>query len=415
MRWIKPSKIDGRVAAPPSKSMMLRATAASVLSREETLIRNPSYCADALAGLQIVEALGGRVERNARAVRIRGGGPLKGEVLNCGESGLSMRMFAPIAALFDRPLSLEGEGSLLKRPMAMMEKPLRRLGAACRSTRGFPPLRVKGPLKGGKVALDGSLSSQFLTGLLMALPFCPGDSEIRVTDLKSRPYAVMTISFLRAFGLTIDAEDHLENIRIAGGQHFQKIDYQVEGDWSGAAFLLVAGALCGRVEVSRLQALSGQPDKRILEALERAGAEMTFKKESVAVEKSGLRGFDFDATDCPDLIPPLAALACHCEGRTRIFGAERLRHKESDRARALWMEFSKAGAKIAVHGNFLEIWGGALDAAVIDSHGDHRIAMAGAVAALKSKKGMGIDGGECVSKSYPRFFEDLKSIGGQIA
>ena len=415
MRWIKPSKIDGRVAAPPSKSMMLRATAASVLSREETLIRNPSFCADALAGLQIVEALGGRVERNARAVRIRGGGPLRGEVLNCGESGLSMRMFAPIAALFDRPLTLEGEGSLLKRPMAMMEKPLRRLGAACRSTRGFPPLRVKGPLKGGKVALDGSLSSQFLTGLLMALPFCPGDSEIRVTDLKSRPYAVMTISFLRAFGLTIDAEDHLENIRIAGGQHFQKIDYQVEGDWSGAAFLLVAGALCGRVEVSRLQALSCQPDKRILEALERAGAEMTFKKESVAVEKSGLRGFDFDATDCPDLIPPLAALACHCEGRTRIFGAERLRHKESDRARALWMEFSKAGAKIAVHGNCLEILGGALDAAIIDSHGDHRIAMAGAVAALKSKKGMGIDGGECVSKSYPRFFEDLKSIGGQIA
>lgn len=415
MRWIKPSKIDGRVAAPPSKSMMLRATAASVLSREETLIRNPSFCADALAGLQIVEALGGRVERNARAVRIRGGGPLKGEVLNCGESGLSMRMFAPIAALFDRPLTLEGEGSLLKRPMAMMEKPLRRLGAACRSTRGFPPLRVKGPLKGGKVALDGSLSSQFLTGLLMALPFCPGDSEIRVTDLKSRPYAVMTISFLRAFGLTIDAEDHLENICIAGGQRFQKIDYQVEGDWSGAAFLLVAGALCGRVEVSRLQALSGQPDKRILEALERAGAEMTFKKESVAVEKSGLRGFDFDATDCPDLIPPLAALACHCEGRTRIFGAERLRHKESDRARTLWMEFSKAGAKIAVHGNCLEILGGALDAAIIDSHGDHRIAMAGAVAALKSKKGMGIDGGECVSKSYPRFFEDLKSIGGQIA
>jgi 3-phosphoshikimate 1-carboxyvinyltransferase len=414
MKWIRPSKIDGRVAAPPSKSMMLRATAAAVLSREDSLIRNPSSCEDALAGLRIAEGLGGRVEKDARAVRIRGGGPLKSGTLDCGESGLCMWMFAPIAALFDRPLTLVGRGSLVHRPMDTMEAPLRGLGAACRSAGGFAPLRVKGPLAGGRVTLDGSLSSQFLTGLLMALPFCPCDSEIRVTNLESRPYAVMTLSFLRRFGLEIDAADELEIIRIAGGQRFRRIDYRVEGDWSGAAFLLVAGALGGRADVSRLQAGSDQPDRRILEALDLAGAKIAVKKNRVVVEHGNLKGFDFDAADCPDLFPPLAALACHCEGRTRIYGVARLKHKESDRGRVLCREFAKAGAKISVRENYLEIYGRPLAAAVIDAHGDHRIAMAVAVAALNSKRGLGIDGAECVAKSYPRFFEDLKSLGGQI-
>jgi len=470
MKWIKPSRIDGRISAPPSKSMMLRAVAAAVLSDDETVIRNPSFCADALAGLHIAEALGCQVKgrafgsplapgfltteeyggkelpgkpvvltrdvnaglrteetnpqtkpgapaavgRDAGIVRIRGGRPWSGETLPCGESGLCMRMFAPIAALSDRPFILEGTGSLLNRPMAFMEEPLRRLGAICRTADGTPPVRIAGPLQGGRTVIDGSLSSQFLTGLLMALPFCPGDSEIWVTDLKSRPYAVMTLSFLRSLGLTIDAEDSLEEIRIAGGQRFQKIDYSVEGDWSGAAFPLVAGALAGRVVVSGLEARSHQPDRRILEALALAGARIAWEGINVAVERDRLAGFDFDAADCPDLIPPLAALACHCEGRTRIFGADRLAHKESDRARALVMEFTKAGAKITARETRLEIQGGPLRAAIFDSHGDHRIAMAGAVAALRSEKGLGIEGGECVSKSYPHFFDDLKAIGGQI-
>ena len=428
--------------------MMLRAVAAAVLSPDETLIRNPSFCADALAGLHIAETLGRQLDRTDGVVRIRGGGPSRdepsarhspvayihgrvrrkltpgqspgprppwsGDTLPCGESGLCMRMFAPIAALSDRPFVLDGTGSLLDRPMAFMEEPLRRLGAVCRTAGGTPPVQVAGPLRGGRATIDGSLSSQFLTGLLMALPFCPGDSEIRVTDLKSRPYAVMTLSFLRSFGLVIDAEDSLEKIRIAGGQRFQKIDYSVEGDWSGAAFLLVAGALAGRVVVSRLEARSHQPDKRILEALGLAGARIAWDGDDVVVERDGLSGFDFDATDCPDLIPPLAALACHCEGRTRIFGADRLAHKESHRALALVAEFSKAGATIGVRGTHLEIRGGPLRAAIFDSHGDHRIAMAAAVAALLSEKGLGIEGGECISKSYPRFFDDLKTIGGQI-
>jgi len=415
MKWIKPSRIEGRVAAPPSKSMMLRAVAAAALSEDETVIRNPSFCADALAGLEIAEALGRSVRRAARTVRIRAEAKArKRKTLRCGESGLCLRMFAPIAALSDRPRVLEGTGSLLARPMGFMEAPLRRLGAVCRTAGGRPPVRVTGPLQGGRAAIDGSLSSQFLTGLLMALPFCPSDSEIRVRHLKSRSYAAMTLSFLRSFGLVIAADDALEKIEIAGGQRFRKIDYAVEGDWSGGAFLLVAGALAGRVTVSGLPPRSLQPDLRILEALTLAGARISWNESRVTVERDRLAGFDFEAEDCPDLIPPLAALACHCQGRTRIFGADRLAHKESDRAGALFAEFSKAGAKIAVHGTRLEIRGGPLRAAMFDSHGDHRIAMAGAVAALLSERGLWIEGGECVSKSYPRFFNDLKTLGGRI-
>ena len=415
MRWINPSKIEGRVAAPPSKSMMLRAVAAAVLSEDESVIRNPSFCADALAGLGIAEILGRDVRRDTRIVRIRPDGARSGgRTLPCGESGLCMRMFAPIAALSDRPHILEGTGSLLLRPMGFMEEPLSGLGSSCLTAAGFPPIRVSGPLQGGRIAIDGSLSSQFLTGLLMALPFCPDASEIRVANLRSRPYAAMTVSFLRSFGLAIEADDSLENIRIAGKQRFRKIDYAVEGDWSGSAFLLVAGALSGRVAVSGLSPGSLQPDRGILEALALAGARIAWAGGRIEVERDRLSGFNFDAADCPDLIPPLAALACHCRGRTRIFGADRLVHKESDRAAALVAEFSKAGAKIGIDGARLEIRGGPLRAAMIDSHGDHRIAMAGAVAALSSERGLGIEGGECVAKSYPGFFDDLRRIGGQI-
>lgn len=412
MRWIKPSKIDGRLDAPPSKSMMLRVTAAAVLSLEETVIRNPSFCDDALAGLQIVESLGCHVEREDRKVRIKSRGPLSETRLNCKESGLCLRMFTPIAALFTKKLTLSAEGSLLKRPMRMMEEPLSCLGGKCKTSNGFPPVHVEGPLKGGNVTIDGSLSSQFLTGLLLALPFCPGDSEIRVRQLKSGPYAAMTLQFLRGFGVSIAASADLDHIVIPGRQRLGKIFYDVEGDWSAAAFLLVAGALCGKVEVCRLPARSLQPDRRILEALEQAGATISVGNDSASAELNVLKGFDFDATDCPDLVPPLAALACHCSGRTRIFGAHRLKHKESDRAAALLGELTKAGARIAVRKNCLEIRGGPLRRAVIDSRGDHRIAMAGAVAALRSSSGLEIDGWECVAKSYPRFFEDLKSIGG---
>lgn len=412
MRWIKPSKIDGVLSAPPSKSMMIRATAAALLAKGESKIINPSFCDDALAGLQLAEALGAQVEREDQEIKIKGGGSLQKTELNCKESGLCMRMFTPIAALFTRKITLTGAGSLMARPVGTVERPLNQLGAYCRTSDGFPPVKVKGPIKGGEITIDASLSSQFLTGLLLSLPLCPDDSEITVVGLKSKLYVAMTLFLLEQFGISIHSDEDMKRFSIKGNQLFKNTTYRIEGDWSSAAFLLVAAAINGEVRIRNLRMDSLQADRGILEVLESAGARVERKKDSVSVEQNRLKAFEFDATEAPDLFPPLVALACSCNGRSLIAGAERLRHKESDRAQALLTEFSKIGAKIKINEGLIEIVGTQLKGGIFKSHNDHRIAMAGAVAGLNSEKGVFLDGWECVSKSYPSFFEDIKTIGG---
>lgn len=415
MRSIKPSVIRGKVAAPASKSLMIRATAAALLASGKSQILEPSLCDDGLAGLRVARALGADVIGFKAEVGIAGGGSPRGDTLDCGESGLCMRMFTPIAALWERLFLVTGEGSLLSRPMGLLESPLRDAGVKIRTRHGFPPLSVRGPLRGGRIALDGSRSSQVLTGLLTALPLCREDSEVRVENLKSRPYAAMTVSLLARFGVVIDADADFRVFRIAGGQRYRGTSYKVEGDWSAGAFLLAAGAIAGEVTVGNLDIRSEQADRKVVEALESAGAEIDVAEASISIRNVALRGFDFDATDCPDLFPPLVALACFCPGRTRISGAERLKHKESDRAAALLGEFAALGAAISLRGDALEILGGRLKGGVLDPRNDHRIAMAGAVAGLGSDAGVSIGSSGCVAKSYPGFFDDLRFLGGDVS
>jgi 3-phosphoshikimate 1-carboxyvinyltransferase len=415
MRSIKPSAIKGTAVAPASKSMMIRATAAALLAPEGSRILEPSLCDDALAALRVARALGADVAGLDAGIGISGGGGPRSDTLDCGESGLCMRMFTPIAALWNRLFLVTGEGSLLSRPMGLLEQPLREAGVFIRTQDGFPPLSVRGPLRGGKLALDGSQSSQVLTGLLMALPLCAEDSEIQAADLKSRPYAAMTVSLLARFGVVIDAAPDLRAFHITGGQHYRGTTYKVEGDWSAGAFLLAAGAIAGEVTVGNLDPRSDQADRKVVEALESAGADMEIGDGSVTVRRAALRGFDFDATDCPDLFPPLVALACFCPGRTRIAGAGRLKHKESDRAIALLGGFTSLGAAISLDGDLLAIEGGRLKGGVLHSRSDHRIAMAGAVAGLGSDEGVSVTSSGCVAKSYPGFFDDLRSLGGDIS
>ena len=414
MRSIKPSRISGSVDAPASKSLMIRATAAALLAAGNSRILNPSLCADAAAALGIARALGADAVELRGEIAISGGGRARGDILDCGESGLCMRMFTPVAALQDRPFVLTGEGSLMTRPMGLMEKPLRDAGVLIHTRDGFPPLSVQGPLRGGKIEIDGSQSSQFLTGLLTALPLCPEDSEVRVENLKSRPYAALTRSLLSCFGVVVESDPGFRMFRVPGGQRYRSTTYKVEGDWSAGAFLLAAGAVAGDIKVGNLDIRSAQADRMVVEALESAGAPIEVGGGSLAIKRAALKGFDFDATDCPDLFPPLVALACHCHGRTRIAGAERLKHKESDRAEALLKEFSALGARISLDRDRLEIEGGRPLGGILDSHNDHRIAMAGAVAGLGSGAGVSVRGSGCVSKSYPGFFDDLKSLGGDI-
>jgi len=413
-RSLNPSSLAGEVKAPPSKSQMQRITAAALLAEGvETRILNPSASLDSQAGLSIAEKLGAKVRQEEGAVIIRGGLNPSGEELDCGESGLSLRMFSAVAALCNQELHLTGKQGLLHRPVDMLEDPLRELGAQCRTQSGFPPVTIRGPLQGGRATIDGSLSSQFITGLLIALPVISSDSELNIQNLKSLPYVDMTLEMLKDLNIDID-HDGYQSFKIRGGQTYKIGEYSVKGDWSAAAFWLAAGALAGKIKVTGLRLDSLQADRRILEALELAQAKVKTSQDSAQSEKSELKAFQFDASDCPDLFPPLVALACGCQGRTILRGVERLKHKESDRALALSQEFAKLGADIRIQGNLMEIAGGKLQNGKVHSHNDHRIAMALAVAALNAEGRVVVEQAQCVAKSYPRFFEDLVQLGGKI-
>ena len=414
MKFVEPSAVEGSLPAPPSKSAMQRLVAAALLADGVTTIENPSRCQDSIATMEVAAALGARVDEGADRVTIEGGRLEPRGTLDCGESGLGLRMFTAIAALGREEVVLTGRGSLLARPVAMMEGPLVALGATCHTHDGMPPISVRGPMRGGHVEVDGSASSQFLSGLILALPRCETDSEIRVSGLRSTPYVRMTISVARQFGVKLTTSDAFSRISVRGGQSYRPTACRVEGDYSSAAFLLVAGALAGRVTVTGLDAGSLQADLAILEALRRAGAQVEVAGDAVTVERRDLLAFAFDATDCPDLFPPIAALACHCRGTTVITGAGRLRGKESDRAATLSAELGRMGAEVRVEGDRMAITKGTWREATVDPHGDHRIAMACATAALAATKGVGISNPECVRKSYPGFFDDLAALGARV-
>lgn len=412
-RSIEPSAIKGQVRAPSSKSMTQRAIAAALLANGQSTITNPSYCDDSLAAMSIACGLGARVKPQPDELIIIGSGELKESKLNCGESGLAIRMFSPIAALYPAEITLSGANSLKKRPMLMIEEALEQLGVKCTSTGGFLPLTIQGPISGGRCEIDGSISSQLLTGLLMALPLATNDSSIKVNNLKSKPYIDMTIQILKSFGITIHNKDY-ELFQIPGNQKYIPQNYIIESDWSGGAFLLVAGAINGEITVQGLRTDSKQSDVAIIRALEMAGAQMKISDNQINMSKSRLKAFEFDATESPDLFPPLVALASYCNGVSTIKGVSRLIYKESDRATALQNEFSKMNIVIEIKDDLMNITGGQPQGTRVESHEDHRIAMAVAVASLGASGKVYIRDSQCVGKSYPGFFDDLRHLGAVV-
>ena len=412
-RCLEPSAIKGTLKAPASKSMTQRVIAAALLADGQSIIHNPSYCDDSLAAMSIAVGLGARVEPQVNELKINGSAVLKEPKLNCGESGLAIRMFSPIAALYPAEIKMVGANSLKKRPMFMIEEALNQLGVKCTSSGGFIPLTIEGPIVGGYCEIDGSVSSQLLTGLLMALPLAAGNSEIRVNNLKSKPYIDMTIQILKSFGISVENRDY-SLFRIQGNQKYIPQSYTVEGDWSGGAFLLVAGAINGQLCVRGLRSDSMQSDKLIVNALENAGAHIISGENQIEITRSELKAFEFDATESPDLFPPLVALASYCEGISTIKGVSRLIYKESDRAKALQEEFSKMGIKIEINDDLMFVIGGKPQGARVESHDDHRIAMAIAVASLGATAKVSIRDSQCVAKSYPGFFDDLRRVGAVV-
>jgi 3-phosphoshikimate 1-carboxyvinyltransferase len=412
-RYVDPSAIKGQINAPASKSMTQRAIAAAILADGQSIIHNPSYCDDSLAAMSIAVGLGARMEPLAGELKITGTGILKEPKLNCGESGLAIRMFSPIAALYPAEITMSGANSLKKRPMLMIEEALNQLGVKATSKGGFLPITIQGPIVGGKIEIDGSVSSQLLTGLLMALPLAAKDSEIKVKNLKSKPYIEMTMQILRSFGIEIQNTDY-KLFKIPGNQKYIPQNYTVEGDWSGGAFLLVAGAINGQLTVQGLDTNSMQSDMAIIKALEKAGAKMKISRNEIEISRSVMKAFEFDATESPDLFPPLVALASYCDGVSKIKGVSRLIYKESDRATALKVEFGKMNINIEIKDDLMSVTGGKPQGAHVESHEDHRIAMAVAVASLGAAGRVYIRDSQCVAKSYPEFFDDLRHLGALV-
>lgn len=410
---VSPSPVQGSIAAPSSKSQSVRAVAAAMLASGKSTLNNFSHCDDALSMLGVAKAGGCSIKKTDDTVEISGPYSPKSNIIHCGESALSARLMLGIASLFPDELTITGEGTLLKRKTEHVAGPLAALGVTIKSENGKLPIVLKGPLNSGTVEADGSGGSQFISGLLMALPLANGASQLTVNNLKSVPYIDMTLEMLDAFGVTVQHENH-RIFRIEGNQQFRPTAITIEGDWSGAAFLLVAGAIAGNLEVTGLNFHSNQADSAIMKALRDAGAQMELAADRITISKSKLKCFDFDATHCPDLFPPIAVLAACADGVSTIKGVSRLSQKESNRGEVLQHELGKLGIFITLENDKMIIEGGKFAGGEIFSHHDHRIAMAGAVAGLAAGKPVTIRNAECVAKSYPDFYRDLLKIRGVV-
>ncbi|MES1216761.1 MAG: 3-phosphoshikimate 1-carboxyvinyltransferase [Bacteroidota bacterium] len=432
---IQPSTLSGSILAAASKSSMQRACAAALVAKGTSIIQNPGHSNDDKAALDIIKRLGAEwtIEGEELTVKSNGVKPITNEV-SCGESGLSIRMFTPLVALSEKEITINGEGSLVTRPMDFFDEILPQLDVKVKSQNGKLPLTIQGPLQPKNIEVDGSLSSQYLTGLLLAYAASPNPSKggayeessnrqvtIKVRNLKSKPYIDLTLDVMKQFGLPLPENKNYDEfifykdsskIPPSGGGGA----YTVEGDWSGGAFLLVAGAIAGSIKVRGLDLNSTQADKAIVDALMSANASIAMDATGIQLHAGEMNAFEFDATDCPDLFPPLVALAAYCKGETKIKGVSRLAHKESNRGLTLKDEFGKMGVKIDLLDDLMIVHGGnGVKGAVVHSRHDHRIAMACAVAALKADCETIIEEAQAVKKSYPDFYEHLESLGAKLS
>ncbi|MCH5314948.1 MAG: 3-phosphoshikimate 1-carboxyvinyltransferase [Eubacterium sp.] len=385
--------LKGSVTAPPSKSAAHRALICSYLAGGGT-VKPIIDSNDMKATVGIIESL----KNNS-------------DILNCIESGSTMRFMIPVAAAFGRDVTFIGEGSLTVRTLGEYLELLPKHNVKVESN-GFLPLKISGKLSNGRFEVAGDVSSQYITGLLLALATLDGDSAVVLTTkLQSKPYVDMTVKVMSDYGVKVFETDF--GYLVHGGQSFNKIDYTVEGDWSQAAFFLVAGAMNGGVTVKGLDMNTTQGDKAILDVLKSFGARFEINGDSVTMLGGKLKGADVDATDIPDLVPIIAVLAVLSEGRTVISGAERLRYKESDRIQSVVTNLKTLGADIEETNDGMIINGGKkLNGGRLKGYNDHRIVMAFSIASLFIDDEIQIDDAESINKSYPSFFEDYNMLGG---
>ena len=442
-RFVKADQIQ----APCSKSMAQRAVIAAALAEGTSHLEGFTPCEDTLSALRLAQAMGAKVVEDGSRLTITGIGAAPGcldvESLHAGESGFLARLIIPLlSVLSPHPVRVTGEKTLLRRPLAAAHDILAAYGirlypeiapANDRKSDCYLPLKVAGPLIPGRADVSGKGGSQLLSGLLAALPLAGGKSDLYISEPRSIPYLFMTVDVLKAFGVRISSEMEgdeafIENqdwshctgvhFRIRGEQRYRASDFQLEGDWSGAAAFLVAAAIFGEVEVTGLDTRSLQADLSILDILMEAGASLSQldgPDGAVHVVRAPLNAFQADLNQCPDLFPLVAVLAAFCPGETHLLGVERLRHKETDRAAALVETLTQMGVNVVVNDDEMVVNGISLSQRITtgcllqggsySSYGDHRMVMALRVAALGASAPIEIDDTACVSKSFPTFHE----------
>ncbi len=421
---INPIKLKGSVKIPPSKSMAHRAVICASLSDGVSKISNLELSDDIIATINAMRSLGAVITDKEDCLEVKGikSKDLLSErdyerVIDCNESGSTLRFLIPIALAFEGVTRFVGKGNLGKRPLDTYYEIFDNQGIHYEYKEGILDLIVSGLLKRDEFRVKGNISSQFITGLMFSLPLLDGDSKIIITtELESKGYIDLTLSSLKDFGIEVINNDYKEFI-IKGNQKYRSRDYRVEGDYSQGAFFLSADALGSEIEILDLKKESLQGDKEVIDILERMGADIKVNENSITINECNLKSTIIDASQCPDIIPTLSVVAALSEGRTEIINAERLRIKECDRLTAVKEELSKLGAKIEEKKDGLIIDGikefeGDVE---VWSHKDHRIAMSLAIASTRCKSPIILKDFECVSKSYPNFFKDFKMLGGDFS
>lgn len=406
MQEVHPFYLSGTLQMPASKSVMQRALLLSAFADGQSILQHTTWSNDALACHDAIQYLGATTEKLEQQVLIKGLQNYPEQAaLNLGESGLAFRMFTGFLACIPGKFQLSAKGSLLKRPLKPIIDSLSSLGIQAKDEY---PFTIHGAEPKKEISLDGSFSSQFITGVIIALATKSDEHILRLQDPKSLPYIQLSLEMIQSFGAQVrELGNH--TYAIIGKKNLSAQNIELEADWSAASNFIVAAALRGKIELKGLLPTSAQADKAIIELLDNAGASYVLNEGHFKIEEQQLPAFDFDAEHCPDLFPALVLLAAGIKGSSRIQGTNRLIHKESNRLEALMQNFGKQGLQITQEENAFIIRGtGSLNAAKLDSFNDHRMAMIAAMSATLCKSKVQIIQPNSVAKSYPEFYKDLK-------
>ena len=414
---IHPRKLKGEVSIPPSKSLSHRAIIAACLAEGKSIIDNVILSKDIIATIDACKALGADVVIDAKRLIVQGSKVKRVEkMIDANESGSTIRFMIPIALVCDKEMEFTGKNNLVNRPLDSYFEIFDKIGIEySRKSDTYLPLKTKGGLVPGDYSIRGDVSSQFITGLLYALPLLSGDSKIIITTkLESKGYIDLTLDVLKKFGISI-VNNNYQEFFVKGNQKYIPCDYYVEGDYSQTAFFLVAGALGSDVKLLGMEKESYQGDKKIINDIIDMSGKIVFDDKYLFCEPSVTQGAVIDFSQSPDLGPALTVLASLSVGKSEFINASRLRIKECDRITCMKEELNKMGASVKELEDGMIIVGvEKFNGAVVDSHNDHRIAMALAIASTMATSDVKILNAECVSKSYPHFWDDFVALGGCV-